>query len=260
MRHRVGLLFGLIAIALALPGGAQDGEVGVVLLHGKKGIVPGAVGSLAQKLKGAGYLVATPEMPWSRNRIYGASYEDAMSEIDGAAEGLRKKGARKIVVGGHSLGGNAAVGYAARRSGLAGIIVLAPGQTPELPRWREKFASSVAHAKEMVAAGHEDSIESFTDINMGETFYSQASAKNYLSYFDPDGPAVMQTNAAGIPSPVPILWVVGSKDPATRPSGYAFDKAPPHPKSRYLAMDAGHREVPAVAAEVVLTWLQSLDQ
>ena len=91
MRHYVRLLFGLIAIALALPGGAEDGKVGVVLLHGKKGIVPGPVGSLAQKLKGAGYLVATPEMPWSRNRIYGASYEDAMLEIDRAVEGLKKR-------------------------------------------------------------------------------------------------------------------------------------------------------------------------
>ena len=260
MRHYVRLLFGLIAIALALPGSAEDGKVGVVLLHGKKGIVPGPVGSLAQKLKRAGYLVTTPEMPWSRNRIYGASYEDAMLEIDRAVEGLKKKGAQRIVVGGHSLGGNAAVGYAARRSDLAGIVVLAPGQNPELPRWRERFASSVAHAKEMVAAGHEDSIESFADFNMGETFYSQASAKNYLSYFDPDGPAVMPTNAAGIPSPIPILWVVGSKDSATRPSGYAFDKAPSHPKSMYLSVDAGHLEVPAVAADQVLTWLRSLDQ
>lgn len=260
MRQIVRFSFGLIAIALALPGAAEEGKVGVVLMHGKQGTVSGRLGPLAQKLKEAGYLVATPEMPWSRDRIYGASYEDAMSEIDKAADGLRKKGAQRIVVGGHSLGGNAVVGYAARRSDLAGIVALAPGQYPELPRWRERFTSSVAHAREMVAAGHGDSVESFTDFNMGKTFYCQASARIYLSYFDPAGPAVMPTNAAAIRSPIPILWVVGARDPATRPGSYAFDKAPPHPKSKYVALDADHLEVPTASADQVLTWLRSLGE
>jgi esterase/lipase len=177
MRHDVRSLLTLIAIALALPVGADDGKVGIVLLHGKQSRPTGAVAPLERTLKGAGYLVATPEMPWSRDRIYGASYEDAMSEIDKAADELRKKGAGKVVVIGHSLGGNAAVGYAARRTDLGGIVVLAPGQYPELPMWRERFTLSVAHAREMVAAGHGDSVESFTDFNMGKTFYCQASAR-----------------------------------------------------------------------------------
>jgi hypothetical protein len=156
MRHYARLLFGLIAFALALPSAAREGKVGIVLLHGKQSPVPGPVGSLAQKLRGAGYLAATPEMPWSRD-------------------------------------------------------------------------------------------------------HSQASAKSYLSYFDPDGPTVMPANAAAIRSAIAILWVVGTKDPATRPSGYAFDKAPPHPKSKYVAVDADHLQVPAVAADQVLAWLRSLD-
>jgi hypothetical protein len=76
MRDHVRLLFGLIAIALAIPGAAEEGKVGIVLLHGKQSPVPGPVGSLAEKLRGAHYLVATPEMPWSRDRIYGASLRE----------------------------------------------------------------------------------------------------------------------------------------------------------------------------------------
>jgi esterase/lipase len=260
MRHSLLLFFGLIAMALAAPSAGEKGEIGVVLLHGKQGAVPGRLGPLARKLKAAGCLVATPEMPWSRGRIYAASYEDALLEIDQAVEGLKEKGAQRIVVGGLSLGGNAAVGYAARRQDLAGIIVLAPGQFPESPNWRERFASSVARAREMVAAGKGDSMERFEDLNMGKTFYSQATAKNYLSYFDPEGPAVLPTNAAAIRRAIPILWVVGTRDPATRPSGYAFDKAPPHPKSKYLAVDADHLGVPAAAADVILEWLRNLDR
>lgn len=259
LRLIVGLFLGVTAVALATLATERQSGVGIVLLHGKQGTVPGPVGPLAQKLKAAGYLVATPEMPWSRARIYGASYEDAMLEIDKAADGLRSKGARKILVGGLSLGGNAAVGYAARRENLAGIIVLAPGHFPESERLRVLCASSVARARKTVTAGQGDSFESFTDFNMGQTFFCRTSAKIYLSYFDPDGPAVIPKNAAAIRSALPILWVVGSADPATRPSDYAFDRAPPHSKSRYLTVDAGHVEVPAAAADQVVTWLQSLD-
>jgi pimeloyl-ACP methyl ester carboxylesterase len=248
-----------MALALAIPSDAEEGKVGTVLLHGKQDKAPYHIGSLAQKLRGAGRLVATPEMPWSRNRIYDASYEDALLEIDKAVEALKKDGARKVLVGGLSLGGNVAVGYASRRDNLVGIIVLAPGHFPELQRPREIFAPSVARAKGMVAAGRGDSTDSFSDFNMGKTFNSRASAKNYLSYFDPDGPAVVPTNATAIRSPIPILWVVGTKDPLTRPSSYAFDKAPPHPKSKYLVVDASHLETPIAAAEQVLSWLRSLD-
>ena len=65
-------------------------------------------------------------------------------------------------------------------------------------------------------------------------------------------------DAAAIRSPIPILWVVGTKDPLTRPSGYAFDKAPSHPKSQYLSVNAGHLDTPTVAAEQILGWIKTL--
>jgi cephalosporin-C deacetylase-like acetyl esterase len=99
----------------------------------------------------------------------------------------------------------------------------------------------------------------FNDSNMGKYFTSQASVKVYLSYFDSNGPAVVPANAAAIRSPIPILWVVGSKDPLTRPSSYAFDKAPTHPKSKYLSVNAGHLDTPTVAAEQIILWIKALE-
>jgi hypothetical protein len=58
---------------------------------------------------------------------------------------------------------------------------------------------------------------------------------------------------------IPILWVLGSRDPVTRGSGDAFDRAPPHSKRQYVSVDADHLEVPAVAADQILTWLRGLD-
>ena len=98
----------------------------------------------------------------------------------------------------------------------------------------------------------------FNDSNMGRTFKAHASVKVYLSYFDPEGPAIVPANAAAIRSSIPILWIVGKKDPATRPSSYAFDKAPTNPKSKYLAVDAGHLDTPDVAADQIILWIADL--
>ena len=62
-------------------------------------------------------------MPWSFHRRYAATYDQAMTEIDAAVAELKAKGARRIVVIGHSLGANAAIGYAARRRGLPTLPV-----------------------------------------------------------------------------------------------------------------------------------------
>ena len=96
--------------------GREPAGMGVVFLHGK-GVWPGAFdGGIPGALEAEGRQVVSPEMPWSLRRMYGATFEQAMTEIDAAVAGLKAKGATRIVVIGHSLGANAAIGYAARRS------------------------------------------------------------------------------------------------------------------------------------------------
>ena len=113
---------------------------GIVYLHGKASW-PGAMnGGILSALRDEGALIATPEMPWSFHRRYAATYDQAMAEIDAAVAELKAKGARRIVVIGHSLGANAAIGYAARRRGmteLAGIVALSPAHLPEVGDMRE---------------------------------------------------------------------------------------------------------------------------
>src|ERR1700728_3787689 len=112
--------FAGVALAASLQG------FGIVYLHGKAAW-PGALnGGILSSLEDEGALVAEPEMPWSFHRRYAATYNQAMSEIDAAVAGLKAKGATRIVIIGHSLGANAAIGYAARHPDLAGVAVLAP--------------------------------------------------------------------------------------------------------------------------------------
>jgi len=249
-----------LALGLVLPGaGARAAEtVGVVVIHGKdakppfRGIV-GLEGALSQ----AGFLVEAPEMPWSASRNYDADYEQAMVEIDGAVARLKARGAKAVVIAGHSLGGNAAVGYGARRPGLKGIIALAPGHSPEVTAMRELCADSVARAKALVAQGRGGQSDSFTDRNLGQTFQRPMVARLYLSYFDPDGPVIMPRNAAKLTAP--LLWVVGDSDPLSRfGPDYAFARAPANPKNKYASVPADHMGTPSAAAELVVAWLKGL--
>jgi len=255
----LGLLLGF-ALALGLPGGSASagGTIGVVVLHGKDSKPPHrGVAAFASQLSSEGFLVETPEMPWSGRRGYDADYEQAMIEIDAAVARLKARGATAIVVAGHSLGANAAIGYGARRPGLKAVVALAPGHTPDAQPLRDACAESVARAKAMVAQGHGADTATFVDGNHGQRFQRQAMARMYVSYFDPDGPAIIPRNAAKLTAP--LLYVVGDSDPLSRlGADYAFAKAPANPASKYASVSADHMGTPSAAADLVVAWLKGL--
>jgi pimeloyl-ACP methyl ester carboxylesterase len=247
--------------ALCLPGPAHSADLhgfGIVYLHGKGGW-PGALnGGILSSLQDEGALVATPEMPWSFNRIYGATYEQAMAEIDAAVAGLKAQGARRIVVIGHSLGANAAIGYAARHPDLAGVVALAPGHLPEADGLRSYTESAIAEAKQLVATGQGDVPRHFPDMAQGIPLITTATPIVYLSMFDPDGPAVIPKNTAAM-APIPFLWVVGMLDPIDRRGPeYAFNAGAKNPKSKYIEIFAGHLTTPLAARKQVVEWINSL--
>src|SRR5579883_71088 len=233
-------------------------NLGVVYLHGKASW-PGALnGGILSALEDEGALIAEPEMPWSFNRRYGATYEQAMGEIEAAVAGLKAKGATRIVIIGHSLGANAAIGYAARHPDLAGVVAIAPGHLPDQDNMRSFVADAVERAKKLIAAGQGNVPQTFPDMAQGIPLLTTATPTVYLSMFDPDGPAVIPKNAAAV-GPVPLLWVVGTLDPiARRGPDYAFKAGAKNPKSRYIEVFAGHLTTPLAARKQVIEWINSL--
>ena len=229
---------------------------GVVFLHGK-GVWTGAFdGGIPSALEAEGAVVASPEMPWSFARMYGATYDEAMREIDAAVAGLKAKGATRIVVIGHSLGANAAIGYGARRSGVAAVVAISPGHLPETAEMRARTGDAIQEARHLLAAG-DKSRRTWPDRIQGVPTFATASPAVYLSMFDPDGPAVIPKNAAALR--VPLLWVVGDSDPIfSRGRDYAFARAPKNPKSRYLEVSAGHLTAPRAAQSQIVEWVKSL--
>jgi pimeloyl-ACP methyl ester carboxylesterase len=237
-------------------------DLGVVYLHGKGGW-PGALnGGIVDALKEEGALVATPEMPWSFHRRYDATFNQALTEIDAAIAALKSDGARRIVLIGVSLGANAAIGYAARHPDLAGVVALAPGHLPDVGNMRSFVADAVARAKTLIAEGKGDVPHSFPDMAQGIPLTTTATPSVYLSWFDPEGPAVIPKNAALIgsaPSPVPLLWVVGKLDPIDRRGPeYAFNALAKNPKSQYVEVFAGHLTTALSARHQVIDWINSL--
>ena len=257
MRGGVAILFSLITALTGRIAPAAGDDLGVVLLHGKGGSPSGYVRELASALQSKGHLVSTPTMPWAQDRIYDASFDEAMQQIDREIDSLRQQGAKFIVVAGHSLGANAALGYASTRDGAGGIIALAPAHTPELPGFIKRVGHDVSRARALVAAGKGKEKHSFSDVNQGQMLEVAATAEVYLSWFDPDGSAVMPRSAAAFKVATPLLLVVGNGD---RGKDYIFDKAPAHPRSRFVSVPAGHFAVPSAAIEEVITWLDSLRQ
>lgn len=265
MKIRNLFLIPLVAalfLATAPPVPAQD-QLGVVLMHGKSGTASGksAIGKLARILEKKGFLVATPDMAWSRTRVLDKDYEAAMADIDAAVAALKAEGATRIVVGGHSMGANAALGYGARRDGLAGILAIAPGHVPDVDGFQRTVDYDYKRAQQMVSAGRGDETAAFNDFNeiMGNSITVKASI--YLSWFDPEGPAIIPKNAAALRPGTALMWVIGEDDNMLKRGDderYAFSKAPGHPKSLYVVVPGGHKWAPVKGKKEIIAWLKGL--
>ncbi len=231
----------------------DDKKIGIVLMHGKGG-TPDYLNPAIRNMRGAGAVIVTPTMPWSRNRIYAKSYEDSMLEINAAVLQLRKEGVEKVFVAGHSMGANAALGYAARGYQFDGLILFAPGHVPGIPGFAEKVADSVEKARKMIASGQGNEKASFTDFNQGSHSTVQTTADIYLSWFDPQGPAVMSTNAAKVSPSTPVFCVDG-RERYPKCGNVRSHLASDVPVES-ITVNAEHRDVPNNAATEAVEWMR----
>lgn len=205
-----GVLVSLMLLGAMSFASAED-KIGLVFLHGKG--MPGNHKNIKGFLEGKGFLVSTPEMPWSKSRQYDKPYSEGLDEINMAAGALRDQGAKYVLVGGHSMGGNAALYYGTERK-VDGLFLLAPAHIPQSDLFRNAFAESVARAKAQVASGNGAKRGTFEDMELsgGGSYTIQTSAVAYLSYFDPESAANMERTVAKLPPGIPLLMVVSSQE------------------------------------------------
>jgi len=243
---------------LVMAGLLQAAEVGVVFLHAK-GASPdaGTTAGLIDRMRKEGMEVVAPELPWSKARGYDASYEDALEQVHEAVQALREKGVKIVIVAGHSLGANGAIGYVANYEGASGVAAIAPGHSPELKGFQQKLGDSVERARAMVDEGRGSAIARFNDLNQGNTSTVKTSPLIYLSYFDPQGPAIMPNNAMDLKGGAALLWIVGEQDRMTgRGEDYAYGMAPANDLNAYVVVPGGHKATPAKGEKEIIAWIQ----
>ncbi|CAK0764619.1 Alpha/beta fold hydrolase [Azospirillaceae bacterium] len=245
-----------ICIASSSCFGAED-VIGVVFMHGTM-VHPNLSGyqKFQAELESNDFLVDMPEMCWSEDRVFDLSYLDCFRDIDSAVERLKRRGATGIVVGGHSMGGNAAIGYGAHRKGLRGILAVAAAFNPRSAAERPEIAQSVMEAQSLVAQGRGDIATAFATTRPGVVMIT-ATPKVYLSFHGLESSAMIPDNAAKLSAP--LFWVAGAYDPSQKcGKGCGFDKAPPHVLNRYVTTNSDHIAVLTDGSDAVLSWLESL--
>ena len=262
MRMLLTLCF-LGALAFAGLGSADAaGTVGVVILHGKTG-TPNQLAKLASALTAAGYSVETPEMCWSKKRIFDETFTDCMTDVDAAIARLKANGAAKIVVAGMSQGAIAVFEYGATHAGLAGIVAMAPaGDPPDLGK-APNLAASIKSATALAKAGKGDAVTDFNDVITGDVPVPVKATPNaFLSFHGPNSPiATMKKVIAGaLPQlKVPVLWVSGTRDPSQTIVPQAFARIPKNKLSGTVTIDADHGGTPDASGDVLIAWLATLN-
>ena len=255
MRLILWLTVGLMLLAgQARAEEIPNGQVGLVLIHGKWGSPPGPG---AQMFSGKGFKVESPWMPWSKTGNYDKPYAEALSEIHDIVQKMRNSGIRRVILGGHSFGANAALAYATRYDDVDAIMLIAPGHFPDRFFLDGQSRQSVEAARALVAQGKGDARISFTDINQVKTQGMSTTAAIYLSYFDPNGLGNMPLSATRLKKPIPVLCVMSQAE-SQLGRDYIFSKLPPNPKSVYLESGASHTEAPRAVEHEALEFVKSI--
>lgn len=252
----------LAVLSLALSAGKLHAEdrIGVVLLHGKHAPKPIAyMAALYRQLGMNDYLLDAPYLPWAKGRIYDESLESALTDIDGSVRRLRARGATKVVLVGHTLGGSAAIAYAAHIGRADAIVVIAPGPLVGLPSFQQRLEGSISKAQKMLQSGQGDKTETFEDISMGVGLPVRTTPSIYLSYMNPDGRANMSREAASFRKPVPVLWITAGRDPySVEVEKRVFTRFPDCDMSGVVTVDSDRLNAPDASTPHILQWVGAL--
>jgi len=206
-------------------------------------------------------LIEAPHCAWSKSRKYALPVDEALREcVTPRIERLKKRGAKKIVILGKSLGAAMAIRAGVLFDNLSGIVAMAPGHTPNENFQVSLYNDNVEKAKELIDAGKGNETIEITDLNQGEKMDFNVKAKSFYSMFRYDGESVMVLNTPKLPKKVPLLLIVGSSDVIVK-RGHAkeiFDAAPDNPKSEYIEVDGGHDSVGKNGANKIVEWIKNL--
>jgi pimeloyl-ACP methyl ester carboxylesterase len=257
MKLRALVFFFLVLIWVPFSSHAAE-KIGVVFLHGKSS-TPQQMLGIANYLEREGFLVSSPEMPWSKQRSFDKTLEESAAEVTATIEDLRKQGATKVVLVGQSLGTVFAAYYMGRYP-IDAVAGVSPGHTPGAPRFLRDAAESVTKAREMVQRGEGKVKAWFFDLRSGGREGSvHTTAEIYLGFFSPDGP-LAQNNLVGKLNPkIPMLILANEKEVGNPNDELSRELGHASPESSYELLPGDHTSlIDGPAKPVVAKWIRTL--
>lgn len=240
---------------------AKENEqpVGIVFLHGKRGN-PGTDHNdkFIKKMRGAGFTVVAPLMPWSQKRGYDGSREQGLELIDAA---IAATGKDKVVVVGHSMGGMGVLQYGAANPDdrVSGLITVAPGHDPNLSgRIRNLTADAAAGACDQRDAGNGRVRSDYPEQNNRNQYNINATAEYYCSYYSVNEYPDTSQIVSGIKRP--LLWVAGDGDRLTQVYEMEMlaDEIPASTGGRYMELSGKHKSVLFNNTDTMIAWINEL--
>jgi pimeloyl-ACP methyl ester carboxylesterase len=233
---------------------------GYLVLHGKKSgptfdrcALHPIVGQLSKHS-----LVDFASHAWSYDRLYDQPFESCIESIKQARQRLIDRGADRIHILGHSLGGNAEIYYATRYSDFDSLILLAPAHNTHLQKIRAQCNWSLRKAEEYLAQGN-DTPQHFVDFDSADVTVSVVRPSVYISYFNPNGPCNMTYNARKLLAPVNVLCLSGSRDVTqTTTEELVYRPMLKTAASEFHFLDEDHFTVCYNTHDLIVNWVNRL--
>lgn len=236
---------------------AATPRLGLVLLHGIGG-AGASMEPLAERLREPGWLVRTPDMPWSQAGAFGEPVAAAEARVVRELAALREAGAQRLVLAGFSLGGFFAAHMAGRVPADA-LVAIAPNGGADM----KKLDDQLERARALVAAGRGQERTTLMDADVvgdGRTPLVGTRAATYLEWYEPRGvmnwDGVWQRLRPGLP----VLLVVPRRDLANlrERKDALWEGLPPHPAHRLYQPWTDHLGAPLASAGETVRWLRRL--
>ena len=238
--------------------------IGFLIVHGKlsgPNIDRCSMHHLNKILNEKGYLVDFHAYPWANERLYDEPIEIGVQEMQAGIARLRARGATKIHIIGHSMGGNIAIDYASLYTDFDSLILLCPAHNTHIERIRKMCEWSIEQAKSSLENGQDNPLH-LIDFAGGRAIVNSIRPSIYISYFDSAGLCNMTTNAKtqGTQDPINVLCVCGELDPTTpgvEPDIYNHMSLTGH--SQFITLPGEtHQSVCQVSTDRILDWVSTI--
>jgi pimeloyl-ACP methyl ester carboxylesterase len=254
------LILTVLLVIASLSAMAQSEPIGIVIMHGKGGAPTRFVSDLARALESKDYLVANLEMPWSGRLMFSLPVSKAEVDVDAAVTGLRAKGAKKIFIAGHSLGGVFTIHLAGKQT-VDGVIAIAPGGDAANPFYRGNIAASISRAQQLIAEGKGKEPVQLDDYEGGKGRYQiNTVPETFVTWYELDGAMNLTRAARAVYPGTPVLWIAPTRDyPALVKSGPGyFGMLPPNSYTRFYRLESDHLQAPAASVDEIVRWTREV--